>query len=121
MILKSTSIGYNHFIAFQAAYSFCPHHVSHYLGMDVHDTPTYSRSNPLTAGMVFTVEPGIYISQNRRNVPEEFRGIGVRIEDDCAILEDNSIEVLTRDCVKEVQGIQQLKSSSNGKSSKTLD
>lgn len=94
---------------FQAAYSFCPHHVSHYLGMDVHDTPTYSRSNPLSPGMVFTVEPGIYISHNRRNVPEEFRGLGIRIEDDCAVLEDSSVEVLTRDCVKDVQGINELK------------
>ena len=77
--------------------------------MDVHDTPTYSRSNPLAPGMVFTVEPGIYIGQNRRNVPEEFRGLGVRIEDDCAILPDNSVEVLTRDCVKEVSAVRELK------------
>lgn len=77
--------------------------------MDVHDTPTYSRSNPLSPGMVFTVEPGIYISHNRRNVPEEFRGLGIRIEDDCAVLEDSSVEVLTRDCVKDVQGINELK------------
>lgn len=83
------------------AFSFCPHHVSHYLGMDVHDTPTYSRSNPLTKGMVFTIEPGIYIDHKRRNVPEEFRGLGIRIEDDCAILNDNSVEILTRNCVKE--------------------
>lgn len=59
--------------------------------------------------MVFTVEPGIYISANRRNVPEEFRGIGIRIEDDCAILEDNSVEVLTRACAKEVDEIRGLK------------
>ena len=84
--------------------------MSHYLGMDVHDTPTVSRSNPLVKGMVFTVEPGIYIAANRRNVPEEFRGMGVRIEDDCAILEDNSIEVLTRDCVKGVNELLALKS-----------
>lgn len=59
--------------------------------------------------MVFTVEPGIYIAHNRRNVPAEFRGIGVRIEDDVAVLEDNSIEVLTRDCAKEVEAIRELK------------
>lgn len=80
--------------------------------MDVHDTPSYSRSNPLTSGMVFTVEPGIYISHNRRNVPEDFRGLGIRIEDDCAILEDNSVEVLTRECVKDIQGLLDLKASS---------
>jgi Xaa-Pro aminopeptidase len=42
----------------RAAYKFCPHHVSHYLGMDVHDTPMVSRSNKLVPGNVFTVEPG---------------------------------------------------------------
>lgn len=42
----------------RAAYKFCPHHVSHYLGMDVHDTPLVSRSNKLVPGNVFTVEPG---------------------------------------------------------------
>lgn len=42
----------------KVAYSFCPHHVSHYLGMDVHDTPLISRNSPLIPGMVCTVEPG---------------------------------------------------------------
>lgn len=42
----------------RAAYSFCPHHVSHYLGMDIHDTPLIARTRHLIPGMVFTVEPG---------------------------------------------------------------
>lgn len=42
----------------RAAYKFCPHHVSHYLGMDVHDCPLVSRSNKLSENIVFTVEPG---------------------------------------------------------------
>lgn len=42
----------------RAAYNFCPHHVSHYLGMDIHDTPSISRNLNLLPGMVFTVEPG---------------------------------------------------------------
>lgn len=42
----------------RAAYNFCPHHVSHYLGMDIHDTPLVSRNVALVPGMVFTVEPG---------------------------------------------------------------
>lgn len=42
----------------KAAYSFCPHHVSHYLGMDVHDTPLITRNIPVVPGMVCTVEPG---------------------------------------------------------------
>lgn len=37
---------------------FCPHHVSHYLGMDIHDTVHVDRNVPLKPGMIFTVEPG---------------------------------------------------------------
>ena len=44
----------------RAAFKFCPHHVSHYLGMDIHDTPLIQRSRVLSPGMVFTVEPGSY-------------------------------------------------------------
>lgn len=43
---------------FQMAYSLCPHHVSHYLGIDVHDTGTVDRTIPLEPGMVITIEPG---------------------------------------------------------------
>lgn len=47
-----------------AAYSYCPHHVSHYLGMDVHDTGKISRSIPTQPGMIVTVEPGILFQFN---------------------------------------------------------
>lgn len=46
---------------FQAVYQFCPHHVSHYLGMDVHDTPSVPRNIKMQPGMIITVEPGPYI------------------------------------------------------------
>ena len=42
-----------------AAFNYCPHHVSHYLGMDVHDTGKVSRGLPVQPGMIVTVEPGI--------------------------------------------------------------
>ncbi|VDM81973.1 unnamed protein product [Strongylus vulgaris] len=75
------------------AESLCPHHVSHYLGMDVHDCPTISRDIDLPAGTVFTIEPGLYIPA-KSSFPEEFRGIGFRIEDDVVAIK-NGVEVLT--------------------------
>ncbi|KAF4632871.1 hypothetical protein G7Y89_g5262 [Cudoniella acicularis] len=57
-----------------------PHHVGHYIGLDVHDCPGYSRSVPLKTGYCVTVEPGIYVPDDER-WPKHFRGIGIRIED----------------------------------------
>ncbi|KAG0303728.1 Xaa-Pro aminopeptidase 3 [Dissophora globulifera] len=61
-----------------------PHHVGHYLGMDVHDTGDISRSRPLKEGMVITIEPGLYIPCDPA-YPEKYQGIGIRIEDNVAI------------------------------------
>lgn len=44
----------------QIGFRFCPHHVSHYLGMDIHDTPLIKRSRPVVPGMIFTIEPGMH-------------------------------------------------------------
>lgn len=44
----------------QAAARFCPHHVGHYLGMDVHDTGLASKNMKLLPGMIITIEPGMY-------------------------------------------------------------
>jgi Xaa-Pro aminopeptidase len=75
------------------------HNVSHMLGIDVHDcakarAETY-KFGELRAGMVLTVEPGLYFQRNDLTVPAKYRGIGVRIEDDvlvtargCRILSD---------------------------------
>ncbi|XP_015910137.1 xaa-Pro aminopeptidase 3 [Parasteatoda tepidariorum] len=93
--------------ASEAAFAFCPHHVSHYLGMDVHDTSTISRGITLQPGMVITIEPGVYISRNNMTVPDEYRGLCIRIEDDILITEDGC-EVLTRDCPKSVEEIEEL-------------
>ncbi|KAH8326788.1 xaa-Pro aminopeptidase 3 [Drosophila kikkawai] len=89
-------------------YRFCPHHVSHYLGMDVHDTPHVPRNTRIVPGMVFTVEPGIYIGQDCGDVPPEFRGIGIRIEDDLLIDERGQVEVLTDVCVKDPRALEEL-------------
>ncbi len=68
------------------------HGVSHMLGLDVHDcaaarAETY-RFGKLEAGMVLTVEPGLYFQPDDLTVPERYRGIGVRIEDDVVITTD---------------------------------
>ncbi|XP_049821354.1 xaa-Pro aminopeptidase 3 isoform X2 [Aethina tumida] len=91
----------------RAAYQLCPHHVSHYLGMDVHDTPLVPRSIKLQPGMVITVEPGIYITAKNKNIPSEFHGIGIRIEDDVLITESGPV-VLSRKCPKTVEEIEAL-------------
>lgn len=69
-----------------------PHGTSHHLGMDVHDCAQARREMYLDAelvpGMVFTIEPGLYFKENDLLVPEELRGIGVRIEDDVLVTQD---------------------------------
>lgn len=76
---------------------FFPHRTSHWLGMDVHDAGPYRStegSRVLEPGMVLTVEPGLYIAEKTEDVPEEFRGIGIRIEDDVLVTVEGR-EVLT--------------------------
>jgi Xaa-Pro aminopeptidase len=70
---------------------FYMHNTSHWLGLDVHDAGTYKvdgENRVLEAGIVFTVEPGLYISPDDEEVPPGFRGIGVRIEDDVLVTAD---------------------------------
>jgi Xaa-Pro aminopeptidase len=68
------------------------HGTSHHLGIDVHDCAQARREEYLEAelrpGMVLTVEPGLYFKADDLAVPEELRGIGVRIEDDVLVTED---------------------------------
>jgi Xaa-Pro aminopeptidase len=82
---------------------FYMHRTGHWLGLDVHDVGVYQYGeNPqlLQPGQVLTVEPGIYISphikpvEGQPEVPEQWRGIGIRIEDDVLVTIDDR-EVLT--------------------------
>ncbi len=76
---------------------FFPHGTGHWLGMDVHDVGDYFSNGLATSlqpGMVCTVEPGIYIPSDCEDVAEEFRGIGIRIEDD-VLVTDGEPDVLT--------------------------
>jgi Xaa-Pro aminopeptidase len=75
------------------------HQTSHWLGLDVHDSGLYrelGKPVALEPGMVLTVEPGLYLPAGDTDLPEPFRGIGVRIEDTVAITPDG-VEVLTAD------------------------
>lgn len=84
------------------------HKTGHYLGMDVHDVGAYrqgERARPFDSGVVITIEPGLYISQDNESVPKEFRGIGVRIEDD-VLITDNGYENLTEGLAKTVDAIE---------------
>ncbi len=68
---------------------YYPHGTGHWMGLDVHDPCPYfdnkAQSLKLQPGMVLTVEPGLYFMKDDTSVPKEFRGIGVRIEDDIAV------------------------------------
>ena len=68
------------------------HGTSHHLGLDVHDCAQARRElymdGLLEPGMVFTIEPGLYFQPDDLTVPEEFRGIGIRIEDDVLVTAD---------------------------------
>ena len=85
------------------------HKTSHYLGMDVHDVGSYfvaGKPRLLEPGMVITVEPGIYIASNAA-VAEEYRGIGVRIEDDVLVTDGQAV-VLSDAIPKRVDEIERL-------------
>jgi Xaa-Pro aminopeptidase len=68
------------------------HGTSHHLGIDVHDCAQARRElyldGEVKEGMVFTIEPGLYFQPDDLTVPEEYRGIGVRIEDDVLVTSD---------------------------------
>jgi Xaa-Pro aminopeptidase len=86
------------------------HRTSHWLGMDVHDVGLYrvgGESRTLEPGMVLTVEPGIYIAPDDVEAPEEFRGIGIRIEDDILVTSGGH-EVMTAAVPKSVAEVEAL-------------
>jgi Xaa-Pro aminopeptidase len=77
---------------------FYMHRTSHWLGLDVHDVGSYTaggKPRPLEPGMVFTIEPGLYVARDDESAPEQFRGIGIRIEDDILVTPSGH-ESLTR-------------------------
>lgn len=94
----------------QAYDKFYMHNCGHWLGLDVHDVGSYrqnEKSRTLEAGMVFTVEPGIYIPAQLPGVAERWWNIGIRIEDDVAVTTE-ACEVLSRAVPKEISDIESL-------------
>lgn len=88
---------------------FYMHGLGHYLGLDVHDVGSYQlhgKPRPFEVGMVVTVEPGIYIADDA-DVPEPYRGIGVRIEDNVVVTREG-IDMLTAGVPKQADEIEAL-------------
>ena len=86
------------------------HGTSHWLGMDVHDVGPYvakQDSITLEAGMLFTIEPGLYFAADDSEVPERYRGIGIRIEDDILVTNDG-FENLTKMIPKKIEDIEKI-------------
>jgi Xaa-Pro aminopeptidase len=90
---------------------FYMHRTGHWLGLDVHDAGVYKHDaetwQNLAPGHIVTVEPGIYISPNIKpaegqpEIPDQWKGIGIRIEDDLLVTADGH-EVLTADVPKSI-------------------
>ncbi len=84
------------------------HGTSHWLGLDVHDVGVYNRegqSRLLQAGMVLTIEPGLYIPEGDEAAPARFRGVGIRIEDDVHVTAD-APDVLTAPIPKTIADLE---------------
>jgi intermediate cleaving peptidase 55 len=101
-----------------------PHHLSHHVGLDLHDCAGYPKNATLKAGQCITVEPGVYVPVGDERFPRHFWGMGIRIED-CICLVDGEEEegdgtageegrggsplVLTAEAVKEIAEIEALR------------
>jgi Xaa-Pro aminopeptidase len=89
---------------------FYMHGLGHLLGIDVHDVGIYyydKESRALEPGVVMTVEPGIYVAPETKDIPEQYLGIGVRIEDD-VLCTANGPRVLTTKVPKNADEIEAL-------------
>lgn len=89
---------------------FYMHKIGHWLGMDAHDVGSYKQDDEwrvFEPGMCLTVEPGIYIGQDAMEAEEQWRGMGVRIEDD-VVITANGYEVLSAAVPKQVKEIEAL-------------
>ena len=88
---------------------YYPHGIGHWMGLDVHDNCPYKDEKgnevPLAEGMVLTVEPGLYLPLDDLEIPEEYRGIGIRTEDDILVT-SKGFENLSSGIAKTVEEIE---------------
>ena len=94
---------------------YYPHGIGHWMGIDVHDPCPYVDKKGeeilFEAGMVLTIEPGIYIDKKDKKVPKKYRGIGIRIEDNILVT-SKGYDNLSKDIAKSVQEIEKMCQSS---------
>jgi Xaa-Pro aminopeptidase len=91
---------------------FYMHGTGHWLGLDVHDVGSRKNGDEMRVfepGMIVTVEPGLYIAEDMEDVDEQYKGIGIRIEDDVLVTE-NGNEVLTSSVPKKIEDIEMIMS-----------
>lgn len=83
--------------------------VAHHLGLDVHDCAQARfesyQAAPIQPGMIFTIEPGLYFREDDLMIPEEYRGIGIRIEDD-VLMTENGPEWISAGIPKQIDEVE---------------
>ncbi|MEL0641606.1 Xaa-Pro aminopeptidase [Pseudoalteromonas aliena] len=103
---------FDELMATGACKEYYMHGLGHWLGLDVHDVGAYKVNNVERAfepGMVLTIEPGLYISEDS-NAPQQYKGIGIRIEDNLLVTESGH-ENLTQSVPKTINDIEALMQS----------
>ena len=90
---------------------YYPHGIGHWMGLDVHDEvpykDRYDNEILFKEGMVLTIEPGIYCQKDDKTIPEKYRGIGIRIEDDI-LVKKNGYKNLSAKIAKSIEDIEKL-------------
>lgn len=97
-------------LAEDAYMPYCMHKTGHWLGLDVHDVGEYQVNGQwrvFEEGMVTTIEPGVYFDRNLVDVPKQYQGIGIRIEDDVLVTKKGN-EILTASVPRHISEIEDL-------------
>jgi Xaa-Pro aminopeptidase len=76
---------------------YFPHGIGHWMGLDVHDPCPYTdeegKDIVFVPGMVMTIEPGLYLGKDDESLPKQYRGIGIRIEDNILVTEEGCVNL----------------------------